>query len=378
MRLYLTLYAAMLLSFAGDAMQAYSVAPGRHCSVMIGDDGVYTCGAGDYGRLGHGDFLNQLIPKKIENIEWIPEIIAVASSGWDIALHDVDGKIWIIEGINLQDTRDNQAIVRAIEGLPSIRQIVGGGDHFYLIDENEQLWNFKKEQWFYPMTPKLFAYNDGLPMPRITEIAVGYYHYVLLDQNGDVWTFGDGTCGRLGHGDIVTVRYAKKIENVPSMPKITKIEAGSFCTILLDQEGGVWWCGNIGEFNSLSPVKIEDMPEMIAIAAKSLHVALLDIDGEVWTMGAGEYGQLGHGDQQPQAIPKKIERVLGMPRVIAVRCGDEHTILIDENLGLWSFGSGEKGMLGHGDESNQLRPKRVENFLVKDNRRSIMVKRCLL
>ena len=49
-------------------------------------------------------------------------------------------------------------------------------------------------------------------------------------------------------------------------------------------------------------------------------------------------------------------------RVIAVSAGSFYSLALAADGAVWSWGSGYYGKLGHGDDRNQLRPKKVEAF----------------
>ena len=86
----------------------------------------------------------------------------------------------------------------------------------------------------------------------------------------------------------------------------------------------------------------------------------LAADGSVWSWGYGGLGRLGHGDEQDQLLPKKIEAFIGQ-RVIAVAARARHSIAIPADGALFAWGKGEDGCLGHGEDlSNQLLPKKIE------------------
>ena len=69
---------------------------------------------------------------------------------------------------------------------------------------------------------------------------------------------------------------------------------------------------------------------------------------------------MGHGDQQHQVLPKKIEAFAGQ-RVVAVSAGDMHSLAITADDAVFTWGKGEDGCLGHGEDlSNQLLPKKIE------------------
>ena len=64
-------------------------------------------------------------------------------------------------------------------------------------------------------------------------------------------------------------------------------------------------------------------------------------------------------DEQDQLLPKKIEDFADQ-RVVAVSAGMVHSLALTADGAVWSWGGGSNGKLGHGDEQNQLLPKKVE------------------
>ena len=69
---------------------------------------------------------------------------------------------------------------------------------------------------------------------------------------------------------------------------------------------------------------------------------------------------MGHGDEQSQLLPKKIEALAGQ-RVVAVFAASSHSIAITTDGATFAWGKGESGCLGHGEDlSNQLLPKKIE------------------
>ena len=75
---------------------------------------------------------------------------------------------------------------------------------------------------------------------------------------------------------------------------------------------------------------------------------------------------MGHGNEQRQLLPKKIEALVDQ-RVVAVSAGAAHSLAIiadgatTADGAVFAWGEGEYGCLGHGEDlSNQLLPKRVE------------------
>ena len=83
--------------------------------------------------------------------------------------------------------------------------------------------------------------------------------------------------------------------------------------------------------------------------------------GGVYTFGKGEYGQLGHGDEENQLAPRRVPAAgFNGERVVMVAAGGRHTVALSEAGHVFTWGNGEDGQLGHGDEENQRAPRQVE------------------
>jgi len=132
----------------------------------------------------------------------------------------------------------------------------------------------------------------------------------------------------------------------------------------------MWSWGN-GAFGRLGhgdqqsqplPKKIEAFADqrVVAASAGGHHSLALTADGAVWSWGGGAAGQLGHRDQQSQPLPKKVGAFAGQ-RVVAVSAGACHSLASTADGAVFTCGKGENGCLGHGEDlSNQLLPKKVE------------------
>jgi len=103
--------------------------------------------------------------------------------------------------------------------------------------------------------------------------------------------------------------------------------------------------------------------------------------------GCGWQGGLGHCDEEEQLVPRELAgqfggrkavmlaagdahtmtvtgdvvvgAAFGECKVRMVACGAAHTAAVTEEGGLWTWGQGDIGRLGHNDERNRLEPERV-------------------
>src|SRR3546814_15080290 len=80
-------------------------------------------------------------------------------------------------------------------------------------------------------------------------------------------------------------------------------------------------------------------------------------DGQVYTWGRGDDGRLGHGDNGWQYVPRLLER-LSNRSVVQVACGSYHTAAVTASGELLTWGGGMYGKLGHGNELGHSVPHR--------------------
>merc|ERR1712091_832624 len=97
------------------------------------------------------------------------------------------------------------------------------------------------------------------------------------------------------------------------------------------------------------------------VACSSSHTAVATEGGGVYTFGHGEYGRLGHGDDENQLAPRRVPAAgFNGERVVMVAAGGAHTVALSEAGHVFTWGWGGHGRLGHGDTEDQRAPRQVE------------------
>lgn len=86
-------------------------------------------------------------------------------------------------------------------------------------------------------------------------------------------------------------------------------------------------------------------------------------EGGVYSWGEGEDGKLGHGNRVQYDRPKLISALAGI-EITHIACGGAHSACITAAGQLYTWGKGRYGRLGHGDSEDQLIPKLV-NIIFK-------------
>ncbi|MED6240364.1 putative E3 ubiquitin-protein ligase herc3, partial [Ataeniobius toweri] len=115
-----------------------------------------------------------------------------------------------------------------------------------------------------------------------------------------------------------------------------------------------------GEPSKLSPHPLKSLAgiPLAQITAGGDHSFALSLSGAVFGWGKNRAGQLGLNDKQDRAVPCHI-KFLRSQKVVYISCGDEHTAALTKDGGLFTFGDGSWGQLGHGSTNNELLPRRV-------------------
>jgi len=98
------------------------------------------------------------------------------------------------------------------------------------------------------------------------------------------------------------------------------------------------------------------------IACGSGHTVVLTGEGEVYTWGRGDDGRLGHGDNGWKYVPRLTHSLAGQV-ITHVTCGSYHTAAVSSKGNLFTWGGGMYGKLGHGNESGHSTPKRVDSLV---------------
>ena len=81
--------------------------------------------------------------------------------------------------------------------------------------------------------------------------------------------------------------------------------------------------------------------------------------GGALAFGLNDRFQCGVGDRMTRDTPTRIPGPIGSLRLRRVACGQQHTAVIDEHGGCWSWGLGSFGQLGHGRKRDEPRPRKI-------------------
>ena len=100
---------------------------------------------------------------------------------------------------------------------------------------------------------------------------------------------------------------------------------------------------------------------VLMVACRQKHAAAVTNGGGVFTFGHGQDGLLGHGDFEDQHVPRRVmAKGFNDERVVMLAVGQAHMMALSKEGHVFTWGTVDDGQLGHGDGEDQLVPRQVE------------------
>ncbi|RMH02497.1 MAG: hypothetical protein D6706_00005, partial [Chloroflexi bacterium] len=244
------------------------------------------------------------------------------------------------------------------------------------------------------------AYLGDDPANKVVAIAAGAFHSLALMADGTVYTWGHDGFGQLGDNSTTDkhtpVRVLKGAYNGTAYlgddpaNKITALSAGYYHTIALDQNGSVYtWGWNrygqlgdgswaqrntpvrvlTGEYNGTTYLGDDPANKVTAITAGYYHTIALDQNGSVYTWGWNNNGQLGDGSNSDRNTPVRVltgeyngTTYLGddpANKITKIAGGSYHVSAMAQNATVYTWGYNYYGQLGNYRTTNSNIPVKV-------------------
>jgi alpha-tubulin suppressor-like RCC1 family protein len=180
------------------------------------------------------------------------------------------------------------------------------------------------------------------PDTHFASVAAGGEHNLAIDVNGGLWAWGLNYEGQLGDG---TTQHRSSPIKVMDGTRFKSIAVGFTFSLAIDTSGGLWAWGNninselgIGRVGGtrIAPTRVKSDTRFTSIAAEGWHSLAIDEDGGLWAWGSNQEGQLGDGTTQRRNTPIKIK---DGTRFRGIAASSFYSLAIDENGDVWAWGN---------------------------------------
>jgi alpha-tubulin suppressor-like RCC1 family protein len=187
---------------------------------------------------------------------------------------------------------------------------------------------------------------------------------IVVGEPGYLYNWGDNTYGQLGN-DSTNSSSGLIQTNTLNSDNIIAAATGGSHNLAANKKGVTYAWGNndngqIGNSSTTTPYKepdiVDDLDDAIALAAGFKHSLALDVNGAVWSWGDNAYGQLGVGSTTDK---KKATQISGLTDVVAISAGYYHSLALKADGTVWAWGYNNKGQLGINSNTNKDAPVQV-------------------
>ncbi|KAG1708906.1 hypothetical protein DVH05_022538 [Phytophthora capsici] len=286
---------------------------------MLG--GVWSFGSGFSGQLGHGDLESSATPKIIKKLRG--RSIAHVYAGFD---SDIAFAVSRTGDVFVWGKRMGPTGLPPGSSLADLtRDTYGSDKEFEERDEQDESDESGEEEeeggeedFVHPV--KLLALcGEG-----ISHIAVGRVHCGATTKDGDVFTWGQNDHSRVRYGvDCFEPRLWER--TVSETCVISAVDVGTNHTFVVTDKGEMMAFG--ATFNTTEHSSLARSIAKLQISCGAMHAGLVTTDGQAYTWGSGDGGRLGHGDNSSYVNPKLIE-ALKTDIIVELACACWHSVAV--------------------------------------------------
>ena len=203
--------------------------------------------------------------------------------------------------------------------------------------------------------------------------------FAINNTNGRLYTWGANTYGQLGNNTTTQSLVPVNISTFGTLSGRTVVSAagGGLAMFALDSTGAVhaWGLnaqgslGNNSTTDRLVPVNVSTFGSLsgrtvVAVACGNGHTLAVDSTGTLHAWGFNNRGMVGNNSTTRSLIPINISSFgsLSGRTIVAAAGGTNHTVALDNTGAVHTWGNGANGRLGRNSTTNSLIPVNVSSF----------------
>ena len=319
---------------------------------------VWSSGSGESGQLGHGHLGSCVCSQRIEGLDSVVQV----SAGGDASLVLVAGGDMLSFGSgeagqlghgSLQnELRPRKIKAKKMASPPEkVRSICLGSFQAVAVGADGCAYWWGRHYTSSPDTGAFAGLNyiaGHVPWPipvdipegkRITCVAVGSYHALLVGADGELFALGTGSTGQLGCAASSGIRPRCTLALTPR-------QAASL--LYFNGDGGRNFQDYGMDLRAYAVrVPLPDGAKAAQPGCGIYHSAVLTTGGHVFTFGRGANGALGHGIDDDELVPRRVE-FFSEGGATCIIAGGLFTIVQCKEGNAYGFGSFSPGFATSG------------------------------
>ena len=229
---------------------------------------------------------------------------------------------------------------------------------------------------------------ESLKEKRVTQVHAynGCEHTFCVTEEGELYAFGYNYRGQLGLGTTTAVASPTLVHGFgPAFRRrVVHVSCSYYHSVVADDRGELFAFGrnDFGQLglgdatDRLDPTLVQhpyvrqgkngeaDKVGVVAVTCGQYHTVVAFSDGSVCSCGKNDYGQLGLELPEPHLTLSGVRKFGGTAlgsdypaedlHIIDVRSGYYHTLALAKSGRLWSFGRNDYGQLGLGHATQKI------------------------
>ncbi|GLG99343.1 E3 ubiquitin-protein ligase Smurf1 [Gryllus bimaculatus] len=241
----------------------------------------------------------------------------------------------------------------------SVLQVACGWHHSVMVTDNGQVYSCGSNdfgQLGHEKTRKKPEMIDALSAYVIIGASCGANHSLAVNEWGQLFSWGSDSHGQLGMSQEMDVQPKPKIVKGLATCHVIQITCGlNHCLALTNRR-----------YSSVErkPTLIRSLRgiPIAHIACGGSHSLAVSKSGAVFGWGKNEYGQLGLNDNSNRVFPCQLKTLRSI-KVKYITCGEDFSVFLTKDGGVFTCGAGMYGQLGHGTTTNELLPRKIMELM---------------
>lgn len=346
---------------------------------------LFCWGFGKYGQLGTGDNLTKELPQVVTVFKDDPRIVTCGGHYTLVAIETRGGSSTRLHSCGRglygrlgNGSETDQNILKPLANLHKDKRnvkvdtvfpvsISAGHWHGCLVTNSGELysWGYNKAHGVLgvSMLPEVVSVPTHVSVKvNFSSVSCGFNYTIAISHEGILYSWGCGRHGVLGHGDREDRLVPTLIKSTSSVV-MSKVHSGYCHAGFISREGQLYTCGKgsdgalghgVDKRDRLEPCLVENLLEYrvtdvsCSQGEHHLHTLMATDEGHVYSCGDGYKCKLGHGDDKSRDTPIRIDPVHFKGwSITSVACGGIHSAALASGEGVFTWGCGSDGRLGH-------------------------------